>query len=317
MRFTWASARSIPCTTPAGAFDTYGKAMVDRNGYYRAMCAPEDMQKAILTEMLKMDQYSYYPLWNPGFDEWSDRYYLYNLKQVERDVYEGLLVLELNYPPDGQPGEVNKIYLAVQNLRVEKENGRWVAIPLEDFRHIETERQNLAWGCTGLPGMTYAGESNDMRIEVTYQTIYSMDSGEAQTDLWFATIGKVPQPNGVFSNAVRFQAAKCVYLGSESDKAGITHIGLSLAPVYPGENRPANMRVPNGDHSVSSTNGGELVVSKKLNAGWDSELLLDGSGNMTDPMSGMEHPQYFAADLYLNHKKVGELNLVWQKGEAG
>ena len=77
------------------------------------------------------------------------------------------------------------------------------------------------------------------------------------------------------------------------------------------------MRKPNGDHSVSSTNGGELVVSKKLNAGWDSELLLDGSGNMTDPMSGMEHPQYFAADLYLNHKKVGELNLMWQKGEAG
>ena len=51
VQLTLASARSTPCTTPAGAFDAYGKSILDRNGYYRAMCAPESMQADLLKEM--------------------------------------------------------------------------------------------------------------------------------------------------------------------------------------------------------------------------------------------------------------------------
>ena len=50
-----ASARSTPCTTYAGAFDAYGKAILTRNGYYRAMCAPEDMQKELGEYLLESD----------------------------------------------------------------------------------------------------------------------------------------------------------------------------------------------------------------------------------------------------------------------
>ena len=42
-------------------------------------------------------------------------------------------------------------YLAVENLRVEKENGRWVVIPLENFRNIEALDQSLEWGVCGAP----------------------------------------------------------------------------------------------------------------------------------------------------------------------
>ena len=168
VRLTLASARSIPCTTPAGAFDTYGKAVLERNGYYRAMCAPEGMQEAILQEMLEKDDNGIFPLWDPGIEEWANKqegFYIYNLKHVDDDTYEGLFVIELNYPPDGKPAEINMSYLAVQNLRIEKENGRWVAIPLEDFRHVETISQSLSWGCLGLPSMTYSGEAKDFRVE--------------------------------------------------------------------------------------------------------------------------------------------------------
>ena len=34
-----ASARSIPCTTYAGALDAYAKAILEQSGVYRAMCA--------------------------------------------------------------------------------------------------------------------------------------------------------------------------------------------------------------------------------------------------------------------------------------
>ena len=241
VQLTLASARSTPCTTPAGAFDAYGKSILDRNGYYRAMCAPESMQADLLKEMLENDKAGIYPIWEPELDEWADTqsgYYIYNLKHIDSDTYEGLFVVELNYPPDGKAAEINKSYLAVQNLRVEKENGRWVAIPLEDFRHVETISQSLAWGCLGLPGITYAGESNDIRIEVTYQTIHTIDSTVAnQNDLWFMSSSyydTTPKPNAEFTNAARSQTTKCIYIGSDANKDSITQIGLSIAPVYEG-----------------------------------------------------------------------------------
>ncbi|MGN1095114.1 MAG: M56 family metallopeptidase [Eubacteriales bacterium] len=321
VQFTLASARSTPCTTPAGAFDAYGKAILDRNGYYRAMCAPENMQAEILNEMLEKDNMGIYPIWDPGLYEWANAqsgYYIYNLKHIDSDIYEGLFVVELNYSPDGKPADENKIYLAVQNLRVEKENGRWVAIPLEDFRHVETMSQSLDWGCLGLPGITYSGEANDMRIEVTYQTIHTIDS-KVQYELGLLSgsyYDTTPKPNAEFSNAVRSQSTKCIYLGSEAEKDSITHIGLSIAPVYQGENRPANLSVPSGDSAVSSSNTGEQWVSKKLNPGWESTITIDGGGGSTDPTKEIKHPEYYAADLYLNNEKVAALDLTLQKGEA-
>ena len=330
VQLTLASARSTPCTTPAGAFDAYGKSILDRNGYYRAMCAPERMQADILKEMIEKDKAGIYPIWEPGLDEWANTqsgYYIYNLKHIDSDAYEGLFVVELNYPPDGKAAEINKSYLAVQNLRVEKENGRWVAIPLEDFRHVETISQSLAWGCLGLPGITYAGEANDIRIEVTYQTIHTIDSTVTnQNDLWFMSSSfydTTPKPNAEFTNAARSQSTKCIYIGSDANKDSITQIGLSIAPVYEGDKRPTNLRDPSqelskpiGDMMVGGSNTGEQWASKKLNPGWNSTITMDGGGGSTDPTKDIEHPEYFVADLYLNNEKVANIDLTLQKGEA-
>ena len=330
VQLTLASARSTPCTTPAGAFDAYGKSILDRNGYYRAMCAPESMQADILKEMIEKDKAGIYPIWEPGLDEWANTqsgYYIYNLKHIDSDTYEGLFVIELNYPPDGKAAEINKSYLAVQNLRVEKENGRWVAIPLEDFRHVETISQSLAWGCLGLPGITYAGESNDIRIEVTYQTIHTIDSTVTnQNDLWFMSSSyydTTPKPNAEFTNAARSQTTKCIYIGSDANKDSITQIGLSITPVYEGDKRPTNLRDPSqelskpiGDMMVGGSNTGEQWASKKLNPGWNSTITMDGGGGSTDPTKDIEHPEYFVADLYLNNEKVANIDLTLQKGEA-
>ena len=330
VQLTLASARSTPCTTPAGAFDAYGKSILDRNGYYRAMCAPERMQADILKEMIEKDKAGIYPIWEPGLDEWANTqsgYYIYNLKHIDSDAYEGLFVVELNYPPDGKAAEINKSYLAVQNLRVEKENGRWVAIPLEDFRHIETISQSLAWGCLGLPGITYVGESNDIRIEVTSQTIHTIDSTVTnQNDLWFMSSSfydTTPKPNAEFTNAARSQSTKCIYIGSDANKDSITQIGLSIAPVYEGDKRPTNLRDPNqelskpiGDMMVGGSNTGEQWASKKLNPSWNSTITMDGGGGSTDPTKDVEHPEYFVADLYLNNEKVANIDLTLQKGEA-
>ena len=322
VRLTLASARSVPCTTPAGAFDAYGKSVLERNGYYRAMCAPESMQADILKEMLEKDRKEY-PIYDPGLDEWANGqsgYFIYNLVEVDNNAYEALLVVELNYPPDGKAEEINMMYLAVQNLRVEKENGRWVAIPLEPFRYVETRSQTIKWGCLGLPGITYSGEANDMIISVSYQTIHTVDSTVTQNNNFLfgssSYYDTTPDPNAEFNWANRSHSVTCTYLGSESEMDTISYIGLSISPVFEGDKRPNDLMVPSGDYKVTSSNTGEQCVSRKLNPGWGPTLTMDGGGGSTDPTKDVEHPEYFVADLYLNNEKVANLDLMLQKGEA-
>ena len=323
VQLTLASARSTPCTTPAGAFDAYGKSILDRNGYYRAMCAPERMQADILKEMIEKDKAGIYPIWEPGLDEWANTqsgYYIYNLQHLDNNTYEGLFVVELNYPPDGKPQEVNMMYLAVQNLRVEKENGRWVVIPFEELRYVETLKQSLAWGCTGLPGIVYAGESHDFRVEITFQTIHTIDSTVTnQNDLWFMSnsyYDTTPKPNADFTNANRSHNTVFTYIGLDANKDSITHIGVSAAPMYEGEKRPTDMIEPVGNNSSGGSHTGYQWASKELHPGWNSVIPMNGGGGSDDPQKKIKYPSRYAADLYINNQKVAELDLLMQKGEA-
>lgn len=320
---TLASARSIACTTAAGAFDAYGKAVLDRNGYYRAMCAPQALQADIQREMVEKEKAGIYPVWDPGLLEMANRqkgYYIYNLTHINSTTCQGLLVVELSYPPDGKEAEWNMVYLAVQSLQVEKENGRWVATAMEDFRYVEARTQNMGWGCRELPGRVYAGEAKDFRIEVSYQTIHSIDSQKTDSGdygMWPATYyDTTPKPNGKFTSAARAYQTACIYLGSQESKSSITQIGLSVSPVYAGEKRPAGLRVPSGDHAAGSSSTGEQWISKALSPGWDSTICMDGGGNGMDPTKDAEHPAYYAAELYLNNQKVAALDLILQEGDA-
>ena len=327
VELTLASARCTPCTTPAGAFDAYGRAVIDRNGYYRAMCAPENIQEAILTEMLKKDEAGISPTWDPGLSEWADKqsgYYIYNLKRISEIAYEGLLVIKLNYPPYGKAEEINKMYLAIQNLRVEKENGRWVTIPLDEFQCIETLSQSLAWGCTGLPGIVYSGESNNFIVEISYQTIHTVNTSDASNNDFIFGQGSSydfsPRPNTEFTNAARSQYIMCYYIGEENNKDNITHIGISVAPVYEGEERPSKLKDPYvelskpiGDMVIGSSNSGEQWGSIGLSPGWNSEITMNGGGGSVDPTKEIIDPTYYALDFYINKEKVAELSLYGGK----
>lgn len=310
-RWTLASARSTPCTTYAGAFDAYGKAILDRNGYYRAMCTPEQMQKDLETEILENDRTGKSPNWNPGLNEWANEekgYYIYNLTETEKNVYEGLFVVELNYPPDGKPEEIGVKYLTVQNLRVQKENGRWITTPLEDFRYIETRYSHIEWGCIELPGLIYTGKADDFRIDIKFQTVYTVDSTVTNSsELGFLTdthYETIPNPHAKFNFATWNRNAYCIYLGDESEKDNITYLGFSYSPVYEGESRPVNPPVSSEKLGSSSANTGLGWSSMILSPGWDSEIELNGSGSGVDPARETVFPQYYAIDFYINSKKI-------------
>ena len=319
---TLASARSIPCTTYAGAFDAYGKAVLYRNGYYRAMCAPEALQKELETEMLENGLSGQYPDWDSGLEEWANAqkgYHIYNLTEVEKNTYEGLLVVELNYPPDGKTAELYVHYLAVRNLRVQKENGRWVALPLEDFRYTESRfAADIAWGCYDLPGIVYAGEVDDFHIEMKLQTVHTLYGSDTNTsDLSFldeVRYDTAPNPNGKFNFATRDQSAYCIYLGDESKKDTITHVGFAYSSVYEGKKRPVNPTIPVDWYGTSSSNQGSGYASILLKPEWDSLIDLNGGGSGVDPYQKTEFPQCYAVDFYINGEKTATVDLYPKEG---
>lgn len=325
---TFASARSVPCTTYAGAFDTYAKAVLEQNGYYRVMCAPYAMQEQLFQELVETKD-GVYPEWDSGIPAWpngQEGYYVYNLNQPEKNVYEGTMVIKLNYPPDGQAEEFDRMYLAIQTVRVEKENGRWVAIPLEDFQTVDSLEQSLRWGCIELPGTLYQGTVGKYQLQVKVQTVYTVESTKkTENDNFlfgnYTFYDTTPQPHATFTSAARTQSERLIHLGTEAERMYISLLGISVAPVFPGEERPQELTPIVGNTiGGGGSNTGESWGSQKVDKGWAEKgglPIVDfggGGGGTVDPKQEVVLPEYYAADLYLNGKLAASLDLYPQEG---
>ena len=319
-----ASARSTSCITPAGAFDTYAKAVLDQNGLYRVMCAPESMQKEIIDEIREKEKTGIFPSWDCGLSEWPNSqsgYYIYNLKQCDKNTYEGLLVIKVNYPPDGQPEEDGKMYIAIQKLRVEKENGRWVAIDSEAFQTLEVMEQDLEWGCIELSGNIYTGTHDKIRVDVKVQTVYKIESTE-QTGNNMSPFGHTPafdttpKPNAEFTRGIRTQSSSITHLGTAAERDFISGVGLSIAPVYSGEKPPEKLNAATYDSGGGSSTG-ESWGARKTEPGWGPTLEMNtGDGGSFDPNREVVIPEYYRADLYVNSEITAHLDLYPQEGVA-
>lgn len=320
-----ASARSTYCTTPAGAFDTYAKAVLEQNGLYRVMCASESLQAEIIDEIKEKEKTGIFPSWDCGLNAWPNSqsgYYIYNLKQCDKNAYEGLLAVELNYPPDGQPAEEGKMYLAVQTIRAEKENERWVVNALETFRNVEATEQKLHWGCHELPGVVYSGTHSNFRIDAKVQTVYTVESAvqNDNSSFFFGNASPyfdtTPKPNSQFTWAARTESEILTHLGTAEDREKIEILGLSIYPVYAGEKRPDNLTVPTGDYAEGSSSNGESWSRQRLEPGWGPIVMCGSGGSNFDPKRDAVLPEYFAAELYVNDKCVAQLDLQLKEGVA-
>ena len=319
----FASARAVYCTTPAGAFDAYGKAILTHNGIYRAMCAPEDLQKNLVESVTERMDAGRVPYWDIGIDSWPNEqegYFIYNLRQVDETAYEGLLVFELNYRPDGRANEFGTIIIGYQNLRVEKEGPRWVTIPLEDIQWMEHIRQQIGWGAQDLPALIYSDTAEDFRVDVKVQTIHVVDNSiqnESELSWLVGYVGSydlIPRPNADFDFARYSRINVCTHLGTQEERDRINQLGLSIAQISKGEDRPI-LTAPQHGAGASSSSNGTGWTSIYLKDGWEPVQYLNGSGSSGDPDVIMaELPDGFAVDLYINGRKAAELNLTLQEG---
>lgn len=312
-----ASARTVWCTTPAGALDTYAKSVLDQNGVYRAMCAPLEEQAAIGEELRANTEAGVYPTWDTGLPCWPNTqsgYAVYNLEPVGGDAYEGLLVVELNYPPEGQAAEESHTWLAGQSLRTERQDGRWVVLPLGEFQAVETNWGSLPpYNCENLPAYLYEARTENFTVRLRYQTAFRVDS-YVQNNSWFfssQSFDTTPQPQGEFT-AMDGQELSVIYTGDPADKDEIRSIGVSCAPVQEGEERPELRKAGTGNVGGSSSDGSNWGA-RSLERDWGPEVRISGGGGSRHPKD-FDQPAVYAADLYINGVKQAELTLLPVEG---
>lgn len=318
-----ASARTVPCTTYAGALDAYAKAVLDQNLISRALCAPLADHPALAEALRAAEEDGDWLTWT-GLPTWPNTragYAYYNLRETEPETWEALLVVELDSPPEGRPAAENTWYLAAQTVEARREGDRWVATPLEDFQTVETQDGSWAsWGCADLPAWTYQAEAAGFRVIVRRQTGCKVTSTVTteNSSSWFfgpqTSFDLTPQPRAEFDDVSDNDLLLAEYVGDPAGKNAFHEIGVSAAPMEAGEERPQLRYAGSGGGSGSSSTG-ETWASQNLPLGWESPVLLGGGGGGYQGIGELgPWPASYAADLYLNGELAAELTLLPEEG---
>ena len=317
-----ASARTLRCTTYAGAFDAYAKAVLDSNILYRAICAPLSEQNALAWSLkcaTRGDRegtctWEDYPLYMSANAQ--SGYQIYNLHPTEDGAWEGLLVVELFRSPDGRElSYPNHCWLAAQAVRAEEQGDRWVALPQEDFRIIESgwDSLNAHGNDDALPAaQVYEAQAGDFLIQLRRQSCSQVDSYVTNQGIVFTSTSfdSTPQPDGEFTTLYG-QELFAIYTGAPADRSRYTHIASSSFPLWAGDERPA-MRNPGMLEGGGGSTDGSSWSGSSLEKNWESPIFLSGGG-----ASGGGHlPDSYAVDLYLNGDLAAQLTLLPVEGDG-
>lgn len=308
-----AYARTVPCTTCAGAFDTYAKAVITGRIKYRVMCAPLAEQNILAEKYGRPDSGGWMEEKLDELPNGIDRscgYQICNLVQVGENVYEGLLAMELHDIPEGVEwnGAAATCWMAVQPLRAEKEGNRWVVIPQGDLKAVQGGMQ-LGYN-RGLPCLTYEARWEDLLVREQWRTTSSVDSFEQVSNGFQATsaFSTIPQPDGEFTSRFYQELSVTRTGGSEGRMYGT--VGLSCMPLWGDEkHRPALQPLgPVNSNGSSSTgaNWGTIYLPES------GESFVNGSGSTREGI--IDPPAAYAADLYYEGKKAAEMTLLPVEG---
>ncbi len=310
-----AYARTVPCTTCAGAFDTYAKAVLTQRLDYRAMCAPLSEQNALA------GYYSTAPLWSweeMGLKNTLDRsegYQIYNLSRTGENIYEGTLVLTLSQAPEGVEwsGLVHERWMAFQPLRAERQGERWVVIPKGEFTLAQGDVR--LGGNLGLPAWEYAAPAGDFTLRLRRQTTSRVDSRGEPNWMGLSSFEATPIPDGMFTNDFQ-QILLADYVGPPENKDRYESVGAVYRPMWGEEPRPdlSPLHSPSsfGTEWSGGSNQGDGYASRSLDDDWGNEIFLSGGGSQQEGL--IDLPAAYAADLYLNGEKAVSLTLLPVEG---
>lgn len=314
-----AYARTAFCATYAGAFDAYAKAVLTKRLDYRAMCAPLSEQNALA------GYYSTAPLWSweemglKGHTiDWWEGYQIYNLTQVEENVYEGVLALTLGQSPKGEEwsGLFHERWRALQPLRAEREGERWVVIPQGEFATVQGDTRS--GGDLNLPSWEYAAAAGEFTLRLRWQSACWVESRGEANWMGISSYDTTPVPDGIFTGSFQ-QMMVADYAGPAENRGRYQSMGVVYHPMKTGEPRPdlKPLAFPSSDEAEWSggNNQGDSYAQKNLDYEWEDEIFLSGGGSSWEER--LDLPAAYAADLYLNGERAASLTLLPMEGGDG
>lgn len=323
-----ASARLTPCTTAAGALDAYGKAVIEQNGIYRALCAPIDQQAELAAQMESFAHgpdnwvHEHWESGLPGRADYTIGYFLYNLTQDDAG-YAAVVVFPLQCAyldgPDAPPvyeTENGSAYAAWQAVRAERQGDRWVVLPQGAFQVAELQlaREDLSllrYGDPALPAaVTYAADVDGLRLEIAWQTVHTVDNAVETGGSWFfgpsATFDARPKPSARFDAAMEYS----YFTGSETVPGAIDLVNrYAAAPVYADGSGPS-LEFGSGQGSSSD---GTFWGNARDDGGLQSG---NGSGFGDDPNDPPVWPDHYRMVLsYVDGREEQTVELRPVEGE--
>ena len=312
------SARTVWCTTFAGAFDTYAKAVLTGSLPCRAMCAPLGEQNALAAE-LEAGREADFEL--PAKASPFEGYQIYNLEQDGENAWEGILAVALDSPPAGECwDEWGHVWIAAQAVRAERQGRRWVVLPLEPFRALATSVGSLSeYDGEGLPAWCYEAQSGDFTIRIEYRTSAEPDNfrkAEQPARDWSPLFKRsvfdiTPRPDASFgSRNLQRRMVWAAYTGAPEQRDNYTSIKVSSVPLR-ADAEAAALPQPGDGNSFGSSSHGTAWASRTLDKGWQSPLFLGGSGGNHEISAP---PDCYAVKLYLNGHAPTELTLLPVEG---
>lgn len=326
--FLYAKAKSTPCTTLAGAFDAYASSVIKSNDSYRIMCAPESLQEEIYKKMKEgcRESFCVYESGDGIFVHDDEPYYMYNMKKIGTDAYEGLLAFNNATAPKGVIRDYDKYYIAMQTVRATKEGDRWVVMPLEKFHVVESDVPVRNWDAPALRFVKYTGNNGKIAVDVHCQIYFIVDSYTSDQISSAYSLGtnssnklytRVPRPDADFLNCSFFQHSYITHLGTKEEKAEIESVAISMAESYSGTDDIEKLPEPFSDEGntfYSSSTSGEATAGSVFNK--DSDIItLGGSGSSFSFDDEILYPDHFVVDLYVNKEYNDRLILRQKEAE--
>ena len=255
-----AQAQLNRATTPAGALDTYVKALLADSPAYMVMAAPDEAQAELLQAAQAREGLDApYPLEPLGLSEASCAqadWTVYNFLEGSDGTYTGLLVLDAyrtwfaGIYEDGQSVAVS------QPVRVFRQGNFWAVEPLDQWTTVDARVMGRRPNSI-LPALTYTAHVEDFTIEVDYQYLLSVDN-EVYSDSLFGSsyqLDTVPRPNALFTDYYRSAGGRA-WEGEEEVSLTVWYQSLNQNEAFPTEFGHSSFRTPE-EHGLGGGGGSD------------------------------------------------------------
>ncbi len=327
------TAHLTPCTTPAGAIETYAKGLVNQETIWLLSVSPAAERERMQIALQNHETSSYglyaenqewliYPALNDGtpspngirqpvqfnIDSSIHSYcVVYNLLEQEDGSLTGLLTIPLEVVFDCYYNDALTGGILVIPLRVFQEDGFVVEETGERaiYHNPYEITSEILYGSWLLPSLeTYEAQGQYGKATAQFQTVHVIESIEStnNTDLLGRpTARQIPDPDAVFSCIRENYTASYIFDENKIEKQSIENLGFLIAL----RNEDGSLQeIPNVLESMSGSEWGggsneDLGVYwtyRPYGTDWDGTLVVSG-GSTTD---SVQYPAGYAAQVWWN-----------------